>query len=109
MSDLYTTITQRIVEQLEAGTPAWVRPWSTVDDPLPTNAVSKRPYRGVNQLLLSMQQQAGDYPRNVWLTFRQALQLGGCVRKGAYSTPWRTRFHADGGQCSSVMADGIPR
>ena len=30
-------------------------------------------------------------------------------REGAYSTPWRTRFHADGGQCSSVMADTVPR
>ncbi len=28
---------------------------------------------------------------------------------GAYSTRWRTRFHADGGQCSSVMADSVPR
>ena len=27
----------------------------------------------------------------------------------AYSTRWRTRFHADGGQCSSVMADSVPR
>ncbi len=31
------------------------------------------------------------------------------VRLGAYSTPWRTRFHADGGQCSSTMADTVPR
>ena len=29
--------------------------------------------------------------------------------KVAYSTRWRTRFHADGGQCSSVMADTVPR
>ena len=29
--------------------------------------------------------------------------------RAAYSTPWRTRFHADGGQCSSVMPDAIPR
>ncbi len=27
----------------------------------------------------------------------------------AYSTRWRTRFHADGGQCSSVMADTVAR
>ena len=31
------------------------------------------------------------------------------VLSGAYSTRWRTRFHADGGQCSSVMADTVPR
>ncbi|WP_211373096.1 hypothetical protein, partial [Ideonella dechloratans] len=29
--------------------------------------------------------------------------------KGAYSTRWRTRFHADGGQCSTMMADSVPR
>lgn len=29
--------------------------------------------------------------------------------QSAYSTRWRTRFHADGGQCSSVMADSVPR
>lgn len=36
----------------------------------------------------------------------QALQN---FRRAAYSTRWRTRFHADGGQCSSVMADSVPR
>ena len=30
-------------------------------------------------------------------------------KRGAYSTRWRTRFHADGGRCSSVMADTVPR
>ena len=30
-------------------------------------------------------------------------------RLAAYSTRWRTRFHADGGQCSSVMSDSVPR
>ena len=27
----------------------------------------------------------------------------------AYSTPLRTRFHTDGGQSSTVIADSIPR
>ena len=30
-------------------------------------------------------------------------------RQLAYSTRWRTRFHADGGQCSTMMADTVPR
>jgi antirestriction protein ArdC len=84
MSDLYTLITERIVEQLQAGTPPWVKPWSTIGDPVPTNAISRRAYRGVNLLLLSMQQQACGYASNVWMTFRQAQQLGGCVRKGEH-------------------------
>jgi len=49
--------------------------------------------------------------------FRMSLPDGGssspCAPPGviamtAYSTRWRTRFHADGGRCSSVMADTVP-
>ena len=38
-------------------------------------------------------------------------KIAASKRKGlcAYSTRWRTRLHADGGQCSSVMADAVPR
>ena len=47
-----------------------------------------------------------------WLTVPQAAKrfpfTEGAIRH-AYSTPWRTRFHADGGQCSSMMADTVPR
>jgi antirestriction protein ArdC len=84
MSDIYAAVTDRIVSQLEAGTPPWVQPWSAIGDPVPTNAISRKAYRGVNLLLLSMQQQACGYASNVWLTFRQAQQLGGCVRRGEH-------------------------
>jgi len=45
------------------------------------------------------------------ITTQTALeaQLKQRIQQRAYSTPWRTRFHADGGQCSSVMPDAIPR
>jgi len=36
-------------------------------------------------------------------------KIRGAQRMAAYSTRWRTRFHADGGRCSSVMADTVPR
>lgn len=84
MSDIYAAVTDRIVSQLEAGTPPWVQPWSAIGDPVPTNAISRKAYRGVNLLLLSMQQQACGYASNVWLTYRQAQQLGGCVRRGEH-------------------------
>ena len=86
MNDIYEQITARIISELEAGTPPWVRPWSSVADPLPHNAVSQRSYRGVNHLMLSMQQQAAGYESNAWLTFQQARELGGCVRKGEHGT-----------------------
>jgi antirestriction protein ArdC len=50
---------------------------------LPRNFVSQKPYRGINVFLLL----AMCYESPFWLTFRQALQLGGSVRKGEKSCP----------------------
>src|SRR5260370_27303846 len=47
--------------------------------PLRHNGVA---YRGVNVLALWMQAMAKGYAAPVWMTFKQALNLGGCVRKG---------------------------
>lgn len=44
------------------------------------------PYRGVNILLLWMAAQASGFNSPIWLTFKQALALGGCVRKGEKGT-----------------------
>lgn len=62
-----------------------MRPWSGDDDPFPRNALSQRPYRGINTLLLGMASHSHGYTSNQWLTFRQASQLGGHVRKGETS------------------------
>jgi antirestriction protein ArdC len=86
MKDLYQEVTNRIVAALEAGTPPWVRPWSAEADPVPVNAGSHRPYRGINVLLLSLEALARGYSRNRWLTYRQAAELGGQVRGGARGT-----------------------
>ena len=48
MNDIYQTITDKIIVELEAGTVPWVRPWSGEADPFPRNALSQRPYRGIN-------------------------------------------------------------
>lgn len=82
MRDLYQDVTNRIVAALEAGTPPWVKPWSADADATPMNAGSKRPYRGVNALLLTLETTCRGHSRNAWLTFRQALALGGHVRAG---------------------------
>ena len=65
MHDIYTEITQRIVTALEAGTPPWVRPWSGEADPTPMNAETRRPYRGVNFLTLTIEAQAHGYSATV--------------------------------------------
>ena len=94
MDDLYRVVTAKIIKALEAGTPPWVRPWSTVTDALPINAASKRPYRGVNFTLLSLETQGHGYPLNRFLTYKQATELGGQVRRGERGTTvvfWKLR------------------
>ena len=82
MQDIYQTITDKIITELEAGTVPWVRPWSGEADPFPRNALSQRPYRGINTVVLGMEAHCRGYASNQWLTFKQAQQLGGHVRKG---------------------------
>src|SRR5438876_1099215 len=51
--DLYAAVTGRIIAALERGAPPWVRPWSQDVDAMPVNAAGRRPYRGINALLLT--------------------------------------------------------
>jgi antirestriction protein ArdC len=86
--NVYDVITERVIALLEKGTIPWQKPWSTSGDALPRNLVSRKPYRGVNVFLLH----AMSYGSPYWLTFKQAQELGGHVRKGEKSTPvvfWR--------------------
>ena len=84
--DLYAEVSARIIAELEAGAAPWVKPWSaTPGANTPCNAVSNRPYSGCNVVLLWMAQAAG-YRTPRFLTFKQALELGGNVRKGERGT-----------------------
>ena len=84
---VYEQITDRIISMLEAGTVPWRKPWN-VQTGLPRNLVTKKAYRGINTFLLH----AMSYESPYWLTFRQAQELGGTVRKGEKACPvvfWR--------------------
>jgi antirestriction protein ArdC len=84
--DLYAEVSARIVAELEAGAAPWIKPWSaTPGANTPCNAVSNGPYSGCNVILLWMSQAAG-YRTPRFLTFKQALELGGNVRKGEHGT-----------------------
>ena len=95
-ADLYEAVTAKIIAELEAGRFPWVQPWgapvavragSTGSGPaLPRNAVTARRYSGINILILWSAVIAGGYPSQGWLTFKQALMAGGCVRKGERGT-----------------------
>lgn len=74
--DIYEIVTNTIIRKLEEGTVPWRQPWT--DMGLPRNLVTRRPYRGVNLLLLA----AHNYPSNEFVTFRQVQDLGGRVNKG---------------------------
>src|ERR1035437_863062 len=84
---VYEQITDRIISMLEKGTVPWQKPWN-VQTGLPRNLVTKKAYRGINIFLLH----AMSYESPFWLTFRQAQELGGTVRKGEKACPvvfWR--------------------
>lgn len=86
-TDLYATVTNQIIASLEAGVPPWVCPWTShPGNAMPSNLTTGRPYRGVNVLLLNMQQLACGYPCNRWLTFRQAHAAGARIRRGESGT-----------------------
>lgn len=84
MTDLYTTVTNRIITALEQGTPPWICPWQKDASSVPRNLVSGKPYRGVNFIMLSIEAMAATYSDSRWLTFRQANQLGANIRKGEH-------------------------
>jgi antirestriction protein ArdC len=77
---VYELVTERILASLKAGTVPWRKPWS--EQAPPENALTRRPYRGVNVLLLGM----SPYRDHRWLSLRQAGELGGRVRTGERSS-----------------------
>ncbi|AFK54065.1 ArdC family protein [Tistrella mobilis] len=89
-ASLYQEITDKLIAELEAGRLPWVQPWGSrgVAAPLsmPKNAATGRAYSGINVLILWGAVVARGFCCQSWLTFRQALALGGNVRKGERGT-----------------------
>ena len=89
-ASLYDDITGKIIAELEEGRLPWVQPWGTsaAKAPLamPRNAGTGRQYSGINVLILWGAVVQHGFPGQGWLTFRQALSLGGTVRKGERGT-----------------------
>jgi antirestriction protein ArdC len=89
-ASLYTEITSKIITELVAGRVPWVQPWGGPDVcaglGLPRNAATQRRYSGINILILWGAVTERGFSSQNWLTFRQALGLGGNVRKGEHGT-----------------------
>ncbi|MBA4850506.1 ArdC family protein [Emticicia sp. BO119] len=75
-NDVYTRVTEKIIALLEKDVVPWRKPWQP--NGMPKNLISKRPYTGINAMLLNTL----DYPQNYFLTHYQLQQIGGRVRKG---------------------------
>lgn len=84
-ADLYQAVTDAIVAELELGLKPWKRPWRTAGAGLPLRH-NGQPYRGINTLVLWMAMTARGYTSPYFMTYRQAQELGGHVRKGERAT-----------------------
>jgi antirestriction protein ArdC len=69
------------MELLEKNIVPWRKPWN-VEAGMPKNLVSKKEYRGINSLILACSPYGSPY----WLTFKQAVEKGGHVKKGEKSS-----------------------
>lgn len=84
--DIYSRVTNKIIADLEQGNLTWRKPWNAehlegrITRPL---RHSGQPYRGINIILLWAASVAEGYTANLWMTYRQAQELGGQVRKGS--------------------------
>ena len=107
--DLYAETTQRIIDKLESGVVPWRCPWSRHRGPA-QNIVSGTVYRGVNSFLLNF-----AFPRSnpYYLSFKQAKELGGRIRKGAKAEPvvyFATSYKdADGKSVKPEVAEQLQR
>jgi antirestriction protein ArdC len=87
--DVYERITSRIVSELEQGVRPWLKPWNAehaagrITRPLRFNG---QPYQGINVLMLWGESVAKGYAAPIWLTFKQACELGAHVRKGEHGS-----------------------
>jgi antirestriction protein ArdC len=87
--DVYTRVTGRIIADLEQGVRTWMKPWNAehaagrITRPLRHNGT---PYRGMNVLLLWGEAVLKGFAAPIWMTYKQAQELGGQVRKGEHGS-----------------------
>lgn len=84
-TSLYESITNKIIESLKEGVLPWHKPWASSNTflPLRYNGI---PYQGINTLLLWIVSSDLGYTSPTWMTFKQAQELGGHVKKGERGT-----------------------
>ena len=84
--DVYAHVTDTIIAEIEAGTPPWRKPWTGSTSGTLPKRYNGEAYRGINILMLWVMAAKNGYVSSRWMTYRQAKELGGQVRKGEKST-----------------------
>lgn len=104
---LYDIVTEKLVSAMESGVCPWRKPWKGCNLP-EQNAQTGRAYRGINSFLLPM----AGYSDPRWVTFKQALDMGGNVRKGEkgslivfWRSSWERFETSDSGERAKVRVD----
>jgi antirestriction protein ArdC len=85
--DIFERVTDQIIKAIEEGAGAYRMPWRTSGGfpSSPINAVTKRPYRGINVLVLWAIAQEKGFKSGTWATYKQWQEMGAQVRKGEKS------------------------
>ena len=82
--DVYSKVTNKIISDLERGNLTWLQPWQAghqaghISRPLRCGG---KPYRGINILMLWASAMEYGFNSPLWMTYKQAAELGGQVRK----------------------------
>jgi antirestriction protein ArdC len=90
MRDIHQELTDKVVRAIETGLvtgEAWTKPWHTAAaSGLPTNHATQTHYRGLNVLQLWFAAAERGYAHGLWLTYKQAQEIGAQVRGGEKGT-----------------------
>ena len=114
-TNFYDDITNKIIAELEKGRFPWVQPWGAPSAKaqlaMPKNAATSRTYSGINVLILWGEVIQKGYTGQSWLTYRQALSLGGHVREGEHGTTvvYADRFIPDDAKRRAAQNGGEAR
>lgn len=81
-SDKNTEAVGRLAQEFANELRSGKNPFSAIAEIAPTSNKTLKPYTGFNRLYLASATKSNGYTSNLWLTFKQAKELGGTIRKG---------------------------
>jgi len=83
--DVYQIITDKVIEGVKNKGLSWFKTWNGQDS-VPMSYTTKKPYRGINYLMLAYEMDSKGYTNNEFITINQAKKFGGQIIKGSKSS-----------------------